>query len=247
MLRFRLISCSWKLPERSPDRPADPPPRLHPTCSHAAGSDPGLRLRRACRQGRERETPVVIARLAGLTPSVQIVPFRGEYYELKTSRQHLVNGLIYPVPNPEMPFLGVHLTRMIDGAVHAGPNAVLALSREGYRWTKVSPRDLLRTLTFPGFLKLASRNVGTGTNEVIRSFSKRRFARDLARLVPEISTADLVRSGAGVRAQAVGRDGNLVDDFVIQQGRNQIHILNAPSPAATSALEIADHISRMVA
>lgn len=189
----------------------------------------------------------VIARLAGLTPSVQIVPFRGEYYELKTSRQHLVNGLIYPVPNPEMPFLGVHLTRMIDGAVHAGPNAVLALSREGYRWTKVSPRDLLRTLTFPGFLKLASRNVGTGTNEVIRSFSKRRFARDLARLVPEISTADLVRSGAGVRAQAVGRDGNLVDDFVIQQGRNQIHILNAPSPAATSALEIADHISRMVA
>mgnify|MGYP001223991977 CR=1 FL=1 len=188
----------------------------------------------------------LIARLAGVRPTVQIVPFRGEYYELRSASQHLVNGLIYPVPNPEMPFLGVHLTRMIDGAVHAGPNAVLALSREGYRWTAVSPRDLLRTLSFPGFLKLASRNVGTGTREVIRSFSKRRFARDLARLVPEITTADLVPSGAGVRAQAIGRDGNLVDDFVIQQNRNQIHILNAPSPAATSALEIADYISRMV-
>lgn len=189
----------------------------------------------------------MVARLAGMTPTVQIVPFRGEYYELSSASQHLVNGLIYPVPDPEMPFLGVHLTRMIDGTVHAGPNAVLALSREGYRWSTVSPRDLLRTLTFPGFLKLASANVGTGAREVIRSFSKRRFARDLARLVPEITAADIVPSGAGVRAQAIGRDGKLVDDFVIQQNRNQIHILNAPSPAATSALEIARHISGVMA
>lgn len=188
----------------------------------------------------------VVARLAGMTPTVQIVPFRGEYYELSSASQHLVNGLIYPVPNPEMPFLGVHLTRMIDGSVHAGPNAVLALSREGYTWRTVSPRDIFKTLTFPGFLKLASGNIGTGAQEILRSFSKRRFALDLARLVPEITTAGLVPSDAGVRAQAVGRDGKLVDDFVIQQNRNQIHILNAPSPAATSALEIAGHISGLI-
>jgi L-2-hydroxyglutarate oxidase len=188
-----------------------------------------------------------IARLAGMKPSVRIVPFRGEYFELSSERRGLVKGLIYPVPDPEMPFLGVHLTRMIDGSVHAGPNAVLAFAREGYRWSTLSARDLWGTLTFPGFLRFASRNVGTGAQEMLRSFSKRRFARDLARLVPEITTADLVPAGAGVRAQAFGRDGKLVDDFVIQQDRNQIHILNAPSPAATSALEIAVHISRMVA
>jgi L-2-hydroxyglutarate oxidase len=169
-----------------------------------------------------------------------------EYYELSEASRHLVNGLIYPVPDPEMPFLGVHLTRMIDGAVHAGPNAVFALSREGYKWTTVSPRDLFRALTFPGFLKLASGNLGTGTQEILRSFSKRRFARDLARLVPDITAADLVPSGAGVRAQAIGRDGKLVDDFVIQQNQNQIHILNAPSPAATSSLEIAQYVSQLV-
>lgn len=189
----------------------------------------------------------LVAKLAGVTPTVQIVPFRGEYYELSSASQHLVNGLIYPVPDPEMPFLGVHLTRMIDGTVHAGPNAVLALAREGYRWNDVSPRDLLRTVTFPGFLRLASANIGTGAQEVIRSFSKRLFARDLSRLVPAIKAADLVSSGAGVRAQAIGRDGKLVDDFVIQKYRNQIHILNAPSPAATSALEIARHIARLMA
>lgn len=187
-----------------------------------------------------------IARLAGIEPSVRIVPFRGEYYELSRNSQHLVKGLIYPVPDPEMPFLGVHLTRMIDGNVHAGPNAVFALSREGYHWSAISPRDLFATVTFPGFIRFAAGNLGTGTREVVRSFSKRLFARDLARLVPEITTSDLVRSNAGVRAQAIGRDGKLIDDFVIQQSLNQIHILNAPSPAATSALEIARHISRLV-
>jgi len=188
-----------------------------------------------------------IARLAGLNPSVRIVPFRGEYYELREDRRDLVTGLIYPVPDPEMPFLGVHLTRMIDGTVHAGPNAVLALAREGYRWSTISPRDLFGTLTFPGFLKFASGQIPTGTREIIRSFSQRRFARDLAHLVPEITKDDLVPAGSGVRAQAFGRDGKLVDDFVIQQNRNQIHILNAPSPAATSSLEIADHIARLIA
>lgn len=187
-----------------------------------------------------------IAKLAGIDPSVRIVPFRGEYYELSKASQHLVKGLIYPVPDPEMPFLGVHLTRMIGGSVHAGPNAVLALSREGYHWSAISPWDLFATLTFPGFIKFASGNLGTGAREVVRSFSKRLFARDLARLVPEITTADLVRSNSGVRAQAFGRSGKLIDDFVIQQNRNQIHILNAPSPAATSALEIARHVSQFV-
>jgi len=187
-----------------------------------------------------------IARLAGLTPTVQIVPFRGEYFELSDASRHLVRGLIYPVPDPEMPFLGVHFTRMVDGAVHAGPNAVLALSREGYRWSAISPRDLFTTLSFPGFLRFASKNVRTGGREIVRSLSKRRFARDLARLVPEITTSDLVPSGAGVRAQAFGRDGVLIDDFVIQQNRRQIHVLNAPSPAATSALEIARHVSGLV-
>lgn len=188
-----------------------------------------------------------VARLAGMHPDVRIVPFRGEYFELTPSAQHLVNGLIYPVPDPDMPFLGVHLTRMISGRVHAGPNAVLALSREGYRWSTLSLRDLMGTLTFPGFLKFASGNIVTGTREIIRSLSKSRFARDLARLVPEITTADLVPATAGVRAQAFARDGKLVDDFVIQQSQNQIHILNAPSPAATSALEIAAHVSRLIA
>jgi (S)-2-hydroxyglutarate dehydrogenase len=187
-----------------------------------------------------------VARLAGIAPGLRIVPFRGEYYELATQSQDLVRGLIYPVPDPEMPFLGVHLTRMIDGSVHAGPNAVLALAREGYRWSDISPRDLFGTVTFPGFLKLAAANVRTGAQEVLRSFSKRLFARDLARLVPEITPADLVPSGAGVRAQAIGRDGKLIDDFAIHQTQNQIHILNAPSPAATSALEIARHIAQLV-
>ena len=184
-----------------------------------------------------------IARLAGITPTVRIIPFRGEYYELREDRKDLVNGLIYPVPDPEMPFLGVHLTRMIDGSVHAGPNAVLAFAREGYRWTSISPRDMAGTLTYPGFLRFASGQIGTGAKEMTRSFSKRIFARDLARLVPEITTADLEPSGAGVRAQAFSRDGKLVDDFVIQRDRNQIHILNAPSPAATSALEIARYVA----
>lgn len=188
-----------------------------------------------------------IARLSGINPSVRIVPFRGEYYELREDRRDLVTGLIYPVPDPEMPFLGVHLTRMIDRSVHAGPNAVLALAREGYRWSTISPRDLFGTLTFPGFLKFASGQIPTGAREIIRSLSQRRFARDLARLVPEITTDDLIPAGAGVRAQAFGRDGRLVDDFVIQQNRNQIHILNAPSPAATGSLEIAEHVARLIA
>jgi L-2-hydroxyglutarate oxidase len=173
----------------------------------------------------------------------RIVPFRGEYYELRADRAHLVKGLIYPVPDPDFPFLGVHLTRMVDGSVHAGPNAVLALAREGYRWRTVNTRDILDVLRFPGFWNLARHNLRAGSQEVFRSLSKKRFAASLARLVPGISADDLVRSKAGVRAQALTRQGNLVDDFAIRRNGRTVHVLNAPSPAATSALEIGKHIA----
>lgn len=189
-----------------------------------------------------------VARLAGLTPSARIVPFRGEYYELRPESRHLVKGLIYPVPDPTLPFLGVHLTRMLDGSVHAGPNAVLALRREGYRWTDFSAKDVAEVATFPGTWRLARRYaIPTGLDEVRRSFSKKRFAASLARLVPAVTEADIVRHGSGVRAQAMRSDGSLVDDFLIETARDQVHVLNAPSPAATSALEIARHIADRVA
>ncbi|HEY6422372.1 MAG TPA: L-2-hydroxyglutarate oxidase [Pseudonocardiaceae bacterium] len=188
-----------------------------------------------------------IARLAGLTPVARIIPFRGEYFELRPDAAARVRGLIYPVPNPAFPFLGVHLTRGIDGSVHAGPNAVLALHREGYRWGDVSARDLGEVLGYPGFWRLARRYAFTGVAEVARSTSRRVFAAALSRLVPGITASDLVRAPAGVRAQAVGPDGALLDDFVVQTAQRQVHVLNAPSPAATSALEIARHVADRLA
>lgn len=184
-----------------------------------------------------------IARLAGVAPSAAIVPFRGEYHELRHDRRHLVRGLIYPVPDPALPFLGVHLTRMLDGSVHAGPNAVLALRREGYRWRDFSASDLLDVARFPGTWRLARRFARTGVDEVLRSLSRRRFAASLARLVPAITEDDLVPASAGVRAQAMRPDGSLVDDFLIDTAPRQVHVLNAPSPAATSALEIGRHVA----
>jgi L-2-hydroxyglutarate oxidase len=183
-----------------------------------------------------------IARLAGIDPPARIIPFRGEYYELRPERRDLVRGLIYPVPDPQFPFLGVHLTKMIDGSVHAGPNAVLALAREGYRWRKIRLRDVLDEATYPGLWRLARRHYRYGLGEVRRSLSKRRFAASLARLVPSLTSADLVRAGSGVRAQAVAPSGDLVDDFLIVTAGRQVHVLNAPSPAATSSLEIAKYI-----
>jgi L-2-hydroxyglutarate oxidase len=187
-----------------------------------------------------------IARLAGVDLPARIVPFRGEYHELRADRRHLVNGLIYPVPDPELPFLGVHLTRMIDGTVHAGPNAVLALARQGYRWSAVNPRDTVDVMTYPGLWRMARRHWRTGLGEMARSVSRRRFAASLARLVPEIGPADLVAAAAGVRAQAVRPNGELVDDFLIVRHGRQVHVLNAPSPAATSSLEIAKHITALL-
>ncbi|HEX3786864.1 MAG TPA: L-2-hydroxyglutarate oxidase [Pseudonocardiaceae bacterium] len=187
-----------------------------------------------------------VARLAGLRPRATVMPFRGEYYELTPAARHLVRGLIYPVPDPALPFLGVHLTRLLDGSVHAGPNAVLALRREGYRWSQASLRDLAELAAFPGAWRLARRYGRTGVDEVLRSFSRRRFAASLARLVPAITENDIVPAGAGVRAQALLPDGSLVDDFLIESAPGQVHVLNAPSPAATSSLEIARQVADLV-
>ena len=187
-----------------------------------------------------------IARLAGVDVPARIVPFRGEYFELRPDRRDLVRGLIYPVPDPRFPFLGVHLTRMIDGSVHAGPNAVLALAREGYRWSRVNLRDIADEATYPGLWRLARRHFRYGLTELSRSLSRRRFAASVARLVPEITADDLVPAGAGVRAQAIMPNGDLVDDFLIVHHGRQVHVLNAPSPAATSSFEIAsDIVSRL--
>jgi L-2-hydroxyglutarate oxidase len=184
-----------------------------------------------------------VARLAGLNPAARIVPFRGEYYQLRGAAKDLVHGLIYPVPDPTLPFLGVHLTRMLDGSVHAGPNAVLALSREGYRWSDVSIRHLSEVARFPGLWRLARKYPKTAVEEVVRSVSRRRFAASLAELVPAITEADIETAGAGVRAQAMLPSGALVEDFLFEQTANQVHVLNAPSPGATSALEIAKHVA----
>ncbi|MDF2805114.1 MAG: oxidoreductase [Cellulosimicrobium sp.] len=184
------------------------------------------------------------ARTCGIQPAARIVPFRGEYFELAPHAARLVRGLIYPVPDPRFPFLGVHLTKMVGGGVHAGPNAVLALAREGYRWRDVSPADVADALTWPGLWRLGARNWAPGAREVARSLSTSLFAASLARLVPGIGKADIVPAPAGVRAQALQRDGSMVDDFLVQTVGRQVHVLNAPSPAATASLEIAKHLER---
>lgn len=187
-----------------------------------------------------------VACLAGLVPDLQIVPFRGEYYTLKTQRRNLVNTLIYPVPDPQLPFLGVHFTRRIDGSVEAGPNAVLAWQREGYLRRNISLHDLAETLAFRGFWKLSARFWRAGIKEYGRSFSKRLFVKSLQRLIPELRSEDLLPGGSGVRAQAVDGQGRLVDDFRILVAGRMIHVLNAPSPAATAALSIGEHIADRV-
>lgn len=179
-----------------------------------------------------------IARLAGIRPGVRIIPFRGEYYELAPEQEHLVKGLIYPVPDPAFPFLGVHLTRMTGGGVHAGPNALFAFAREGYTWLTVNPRDVLDSATWPGLWKLGAKFWKVGISETARSLSRRRFLAGLRQLVPELPDDCLVPTHAGVRAQAMHRDGTLVDDFLFERAPRQVHVLNAPSPAATAALEI---------
>ncbi|AKZ56620.1 L-2-hydroxyglutarate oxidase LhgO [Streptomyces ambofaciens ATCC 23877] len=183
-----------------------------------------------------------IARATGDDPGMRIVPFRGEYYEL--ARPELVRGLVYPVPDPAFPFLGVHLTRGIDGSVHVGPNAVPALAREGYGWDVVRPRELGATLAWPGSWQIARRHWRYGAGELRRSLSKGAFTAAVRRLLPAVTDGDLVPSPAGVRAQAVLADGTLVDDFLVREGAHAVHVLNAPSPAATAALPIGREVGR---
>ncbi|WP_199790567.1 L-2-hydroxyglutarate oxidase [Streptomyces ipomoeae] len=183
-----------------------------------------------------------VARMTGDEPGMRIVPFRGEYYEL--ARPEMVRGLVYPVPDPAFPFLGVHLTRGIDGNVHIGPNAVPALAREGYGWGTVRVRELGATLAWPGAWRIARRHWRYGAGELRRSVSKRAFTGAVRRLLPGVSEGDLVPAAAGVRAQAVLRDGTLVDDFLIREGVRAVHVLNAPSPAATASLPIGREVGR---
>ncbi|MFE6335636.1 L-2-hydroxyglutarate oxidase [Streptomyces sp. NPDC057798] len=183
-----------------------------------------------------------VARLTGDEPGMRIVPFRGEYYTL--ARPGLVRGLVYPVPDPAFPFLGVHLTRGVDGGVHVGPNAVPALAREGYGWGVVRPRELASTLGWPGAWSMARRHWRYGAGELRRSVSKRAFAEAVGRMLPAVTEEDLLPAAAGVRAQAVLRDGTLVDDFLIKEGARAVHVLNAPSPAATASLPIGREVAR---
>jgi L-2-hydroxyglutarate oxidase len=177
---------------------------------------------------------------------IKIIPFRGEYFKLKADREYLVKNLIYPVPDPNFPFLGVHFTRMINGGIEAGPNAVLAFKREGYKKTQINLVELAETLAWPGFRKVAGKYWKTGLGELYRSFSKAAFTKGLQELIPEIQESDLVEGGAGVRAQACDRTGGLLDDFAIRESAFSINVLNAPSPAATSSLSIGGTVAGMV-
>ena len=187
-----------------------------------------------------------IAKLDGLAPNVRIVPFRGEYYTLDKSKSNLVNNMIYPIADPNLPFLGIHLTRTIDGDIEAGPNAVFAFAKEGYKWTNFNFKETLNSLTYGGMLKLGRKYFKTGLSEMYRSLNKKAFVNEINKLIPGITTRDLHVRGAGVRAQAVDKDGNLVDDFMFQEGLSSLHVLNAPSPAATACLAIGEHIASKV-
>ncbi len=187
-----------------------------------------------------------VATLLGAKPSILVLGFRGEYYRLRPESRHLVRNLIYPVPDPRFPFLGVHFTRRIDGEIEAGPNAVLAFAREGYEKSEVDWRDVREMLRFGGFWRMGAKHWSMAVDEYRRSFSKRAFVRGLKRLVPEITAGDLKTGGAGVRAMALGRDGELIDDFRIARSGNVVNVLNAPSPAATSALAIAENVADLL-
>ncbi len=184
-----------------------------------------------------------VARMTGMEPRMKIIPFRGEYYRLVKEKEKLVNNLIYPVPNPDFPFLGVHYTRMMKGGIEAGPNAVLAFAREGYSRWKVHFSELAEVLTYRGFLRLAAKYYRVGWDELHRSYSKRAFVNALRHLIPEVGYEDLERSGAGVRAQAIAPDGSMVNEFVVLENERIIHVLNAPSPAATSSLSIGQDVA----
>lgn len=222
VLAFRRDGAGWRVETRAGDFPAS----LLITCG-------GLQADR-------------LARLAGERPAVSIVPFRGDYYKLRPASEHLVRHLIYPVADPQFPFLGVHFTRLIRGGIECGPNAVLALKREGYGRADFSLRDAAAALAFPGLWRFLNRHARMCASELRRAFSKRLFCEALRTLVPEVRESDIEPAGAGVRAQAMRPDGYLVEDFEIVQRANAIHVLNAPSPAATACLAIGEHIAGLI-
>jgi L-2-hydroxyglutarate oxidase len=187
-----------------------------------------------------------LVRASGQKPSAKIIPFRGEYFQIKKERQFLVRNLIYPVPDPKFPFLGVHFTRLVRGGIEAGPNAVLAFAREGYRWTNINPGDLAESLTFPGLWRFLARYPSLWSYEIYRSLSRAEFTRSLQKLVPEIQSNDLEPGASAVRAQAMTSDGILVEDFHFEQGPGILHVINAPSPAATASLAIGQRIAEKV-
>ncbi len=189
----------------------------------------------------------LLTAMAGVAPPARIIPFRGEYYTLKPDARRLVNHLIYPLPNPAFPFLGVHFTRMINGEIHAGPNAVLAFKREGYHRTDFSMTEMCKVLGYAGFRKMAKAHWREGMHEQYRSFSRHAFLKTLQRLIPEITDADIEPAPAGVRAMAVKPDGSMIDDFLISEGRFSMHVCNAPSPAATASIEIGEYVAERVA
>ena len=187
-----------------------------------------------------------VAKLDGLNPKVQIIPFRGEYYEIVNQKTHLLNNMIYPIADPDLPFLGIHLTKTVDGRIEVGPNAVLAFSREGYSWSKFNLFQTLETITYKGMVKLGCRYFKTGISEMYRSLNKTAFVKEVNKLLPGIQANDLLQRPSGVRAQAVSEKGDLLDDFLFEEGTQSLHVLNAPSPAATASLAIGEYIASKV-
>jgi len=183
-----------------------------------------------------------IAKLDNMSPNVKIIPFRGEYYKISNIKNKILNNMIYPLADPDLPFLGIHLTKTANGDIEAGPNAVLAFSKEGYKWTDINFVDLTKVLTFPGMLKLGKKYFRTGISEMYRSLNKNIFVKEIQKLINGVDLRDIKQIPSGVRAQAVDKDGNLVDDFLFEEGENSLHVLNSPSPAATASLAIGESI-----
>ena len=187
-----------------------------------------------------------IAKLDNIEPELRIIPFRGEYFTIAKEKSHLVNNMIYPIADPDLPFLGIHLTKTVDNKIEAGPNAVLAFAKEGYDWSKINISEFSKTIFYPGMWKLGRRYFTTGISEMYRSLNNDVFLREILKYIPDITKKDLTPRNAGVRAQAVGKEGSLIDDFVFERKEQSLHVLNAPSPAATASLAIGEHIVREI-
>jgi|TARA_B100002051_G_scaffold179364_1_gene169757 L-2-hydroxyglutarate oxidase len=187
-----------------------------------------------------------IAQLDNVEPKLKIIPFRGEYFTISEEKSHFVNNMIYPISDPDLPFLGIHLTKTVDNKIEAGPNAVLAFAKEGYDWSKISISEFSKTIFYSGMWKLGKRHFSTGISEMYRSLNKDVFLREILKYIPDITKKDLTPRIAGVRAQAVGKDGSLIDDFVFEKMEQSLHVLNAPSPAATASLAIGEHIVKEI-